>query len=83
MKSPSDINIDEYRNRIYDFLERMPVGSVYVLDTLCRQENKELFISIVKEFIWATRRFYCYGIEFTNDYSRLRKMDVSGLPALS
>lgn len=82
MQSPSDLNIDEYREKVYDFLERMPTGAVYVIDTICRQENKDLFISLVKEYITDTWHSYSNGVEFTNDYSRIRKMDISGLPTL-
>ena len=47
-----------------------------------KAENKDMFIEIVKEYITSTRRVYSNGIEFTNDYSRIRKIDVSGLPKL-
>ena len=47
-----------------------------------KAENKDMFIEIVKEYITSTRRAYSNGIEFTSDYSRIRKMDVSGLPKL-
>lgn len=70
----------EYRDKVIDFLERMPVGSVYVIDHICKAENKEIFIKIVTDYIISTHRAYSNGIEFTNDYSRIRKMDVSGLP---
>ena len=65
-----------YRKKVIDFLDRMPVGSVYIIDHICKAEN------IVKEYITSTRRAYSNGIEFTSDYSRIRKMDVSGLPEL-
>ena len=71
-----------YRKKVIDFLDRMPVGSVYIIDHICKTENKEMFIEIVKEYIISTRRAYSNGIEFTNDYSRIRKMNVSGLPKL-
>lgn len=72
----------EYRDKVTDFLERMPVGSVYVIDHICKAENKEMFMEIVTEYITATRLAFSNGIEFTNDYSRIRKTDVSGLPKL-
>lgn len=65
-----------YRKKVIDFLDRMPVGSVYIIDHICKTENKEMFIEIVKEYIISTRRAYSNGIEFTSDYSRIRKMDV-------
>lgn len=72
--------MDEYRDKVIEFLDRMPVGPVYVIDTICRAENKEQFITIVKEYIDAMRPMYGNGIEFSDDYSRLYKRDVSGLP---
>lgn len=72
----------EYRDKVIDFLERMPVGSIYVIDHICKAENKEMFMEIVTEYITATHLAYSNGIEFTNDYSRIRKTDVSGLPKL-
>ncbi len=72
----------EYRDKVIGFLERMPVGSVYIIDHICKAENKPLFMEIVTEYITATRLAYSNGIEFTNDYSRIRKMDISGLPKL-
>ena len=71
-----------YRKKVIDFLDRMPVGSVYIIDHICKAENKDMFIEIVKEYITSTRRAYSNGIEFTSDYSRIRKIDVSGLPKL-
>lgn len=77
------MNCDKvYRDKVIDFLERMPVDSVYVIDHICKAENKEMFIEIVTEYIIATRLAYSNGIEFTNDYSRIRKTDISGLPKL-
>lgn len=75
-------SLEEYRKRIVDFLDRMPVGAVYVIDTICREETKDMFIVVVKEYIESTRLAYSNGIEFTGDYSRIRKIDVSGLPKL-
>lgn len=75
-------NAAGYRDKVIDFLERMPVGSVYIIDNICKAESKAQFIEIVKEYIVATRLAYCNGIEFTDDYSRIRKIDVSGLPKL-
>lgn len=74
--------MDEYRQKVIDFLDRMPVGPVYVIDTICRADHKEQFIEIVKEYINATRLIYGNGIEFSDDYTRIYKRDVSGLPRL-
>ena len=47
-----------YRKKVIDFLDRMPVGSVYIIDHICKAENKEMFIEIVKEYIISTRRLF-------------------------
>lgn len=47
-----------YRKKVIDFLDRMPVGSVYIIDHICKAENKDMFIEIVKEYITSTRRAY-------------------------
>lgn len=75
-------NLTEYRAKVFDFLERMPVGSVYVIDNICQPENKELFMDLICEYAEATKLAYSDGIEVTNDYARLRKTDVSYLPKL-
>lgn len=72
--------MDEYRDKVIEFLDRMPVGPVYMIDTICRAENKEQFITIVKAYIDAMRPMYGNGIEFSADYTHLYKRDVSGLP---
>lgn len=74
--------MNEYRKKVIDFLDRMPVGSVYVIDTICKPESKEQFIALVKEYITSTRIIYSNGVEFTDDFLRIRKCDVSDLPRL-
>ncbi len=75
-------NLAEYREKVFDFLERMPVGSIYVIDKLCQPENKALFMDLICEYVEATKLAYSNGVEVTNDYTRLRKTDVSYLPKL-
>ena len=73
---------DEYREKVYDLLCRMPVSKVYVIDNICKAGTREEFIEVVKEFMVATRLWYSYGLEFSDDYKTLRKDDVSRLPDL-
>ncbi len=73
---------DEYREKVYDFLYRMPVGKVYVIDNICKADSREKFIQIAREFMEATLLNYSYGLEFSGDYTTIRKDDVSGLPDL-
>lgn len=72
----------EYRNKVCDFLERMPIGSRYAVANICKAETKDLFIRAVKEYMDATRLSYCNGVEFSDDYAHIRKTDISYLPKL-
>lgn len=76
------MNECDYRSKVFDFLDRMPVDSVYVIDRICKKESREVFVDLVKEYITSTRLVYSNGVEFTNDFTRIRKTDVSGLPRL-
>jgi len=71
-----------YREKVYDFLYRMPVGKEYLIDNLCKAGTREKFVEIVKEFMIATLSRYSYGIEFSGDYKKIRKSDITGLPDL-
>ena len=71
-----------YREKVYDFLYRMPVGKEYLIDNLCKAGTREKFVEIVKEFMIATLSRYSYGIEFSGDYKKIRKSDIAGLPDL-
>lgn len=67
----------QYINKVYDFLLKMKPGQEVVIDNICKKDTKEQFIEAVKSFILATKRQRSYGIEFTEDYERIRKMDFS------
>ncbi|MFR7875846.1 MAG: hypothetical protein ACLU4J_05265 [Butyricimonas paravirosa] len=71
-----------YKEKVYDFLYRMPVGKEYLIDNLCKAGTREKFVEIVKEFMIATLSRYSYGIEFSGDYKKIRKSDITGLPDL-
>ena len=43
-----------YKEKVYDFLYRMPVGKEYLIDNLCKAGTREKFVEIVKEFMIAT-----------------------------
>ena len=45
-----------YRKKVIDFLDRMPVSSVYIIDHICKTENKEMFYRNSKKYIISTRR---------------------------
>ena len=40
-----------YRKKVIDFLDRMPVGSVYIIDHICKAENKDMFIEDRKSVV--------------------------------
>lgn len=68
-----------YRERVYDFLFRMPVGKEYLIDNLCKTDSREKFVEIVKEFMVATLKWYSFGLEFSEDYKKIRKSEVDSL----
>ena len=49
-----DNSDNTYREKVYDFLYRMPVGKEYLIDNLCKAGTREKFVEIVKEFMIAT-----------------------------
>ena len=65
----------QYTNKVYEFLINMPPGKEYVIDNLCRKETKELFVETVKSFIIATTSQGSHGIEFSEDFEKIRKVD--------
>lgn len=74
-----DNSDNTYREKVYDFLYRMPVGKEYLIDNLCKADTREKFVEIVKEFMIATLSRYSYGIEFSDDYKKIRKSDICGI----
>lgn len=65
----------QYMNKVYEFLITMPPGKEYLVDNLCRKETRVLFVETVKSFIIATTSQGSHGIEFSEDYEKIRKID--------
>lgn len=66
----------EYYEKVFNFLIEIPYGSdYYVVDDLCKSENKPLFVETIKEWMRMNRNNFCGYIEFTADYSKFRKLN--------
>lgn len=66
----------EYTDKVYDFLFRIAPGNEYLIDNLCKKDSRERFIKNVESFIIATTRQGSYGIEFSEDYNKIRKIKL-------
>ena len=62
-----------YKKRVWEFLEQIPRGRRYKVAEQCKTQNRELFISAIKEYMAAFR--YQGNITFNHDYSEFYKMD--------
>lgn len=60
-----------YEDEIYTYLDKMEIGSTVSIDKVCKPENKDKFIFIVKEYI--DNHEYGNGIEFSNDFTKIKK----------
>ena len=57
-------------------------GDKLVEDYKIRKYLNARLAKAVKEFMIATLSRYSYGIEFSDDYKKIRKSDIAGLPDL-
>lgn len=66
--------IAEYQDRIFDFLDNIPHNSEkYVVDNLCKAENKKLFIDTVIGYMRMYRNEFMGYLTFTHDMSKFYK----------
>lgn len=63
-----------WEDKIYKFLNEMKPGCSIKINDVCRSENREKFIELVKEYI--DNHPYGNGIEFSTDYSQIRKTEI-------
>jgi len=49
--TPAGIDLDEYINRVYSYLDRLPVGSVVTVSKVSTEQTRALFVECVKLFI--------------------------------
>jgi len=67
--------MDEYTAQVFDFLNRMPYDKIYTVDRLCKAENRDKFIHIVKRYMDSYP--YQGGVSFlTEKLERFRKIEI-------
>jgi len=76
MKKQKISEAEQYKDRIYNWLDKLPEG-VFELIKIVKAENKELFISVVKQYIDERGRGYNgFDMDFNSDFSKLHKFDL-------
>lgn len=70
----------DYRKAVYDHLFKMDHGRIVPLTKLCKEETKQRFITVVKDFItFGYPKANGFELLFTEDYSGIYKF-VDGKP---
>ena len=64
-----------YKEKIFEYLDRMPAGIISV-DKLCKPENRDKFLSVVKAYIDEKGNSNGYCVEFNHDFSKIKKFDL-------
>lgn len=59
--------IEPYKQKVWDFLDKMKPGELCVVDEICEKENQTKFIVYVK--FWMKQFPYQGGLTFNKDYS--------------
>jgi hypothetical protein len=63
-----------YQNKVIKFLESMKPGQSFTLEKIVRKDNMQAFISIVSMYMDSEP--FSDGLEFTEGYKQLRKVDM-------
>lgn len=61
----------EYKQKVWQFLDKMKPGERYVVNKICEPENQEAFIECVKK--WMDKLPYQGGLSFNHNYSEFYK----------
>lgn len=68
------VEFSKYMDKVWKFLDDIPHNSdYYYVDDLCKEENKELFVSLVKWYMVEHLDEYMGDLVFNEDYSRFYK----------
>ena len=62
-----NVATEEYKQKVWAFLNKMKPGQRYKVDDLAKTETKEQFIEAIKE--WMGKFPYSGGLSFNSDYS--------------
>ena len=62
---------NEYRRRVWEFLEKIPHSKYFEVAKQCKIENTEIFINAIKEYMesFPYQGYVC----FNHDYSKFYK----------
>lgn len=61
-----------YKRRVWEFLERIEPGQMYVVDSQCKPENRALFVQSVKDYMDAMP--WQGWLSFNADYTKFYKI---------
>ena len=65
-----------YEQKIYEYLDKLPEGTIAV-SKLCKPENYDKFIAVVKSYIDKRGRGYNgFDMDFNSDFTKLHKFDL-------
>lgn len=63
------------QKKIFDYLDKLP-ACVIEVKKLCKPENRDKFIEVVKSYIDEKGSRNGYVVEFSGDYSKIRKFEI-------
>ena len=67
-----DNSEQNYKQKVWEFLDNMAPGDAYLIDNLSISENREKFILSVKSYMDIKTQFQGY-ITFNHDYTKIYK----------
>ena len=68
-------NNQDYKTQIFEHLDKMEACIIPVSD-LCKPENKDKFLAVVKAYIDEKGNSNGYCVEFNHDFSKIKKFDL-------
>lgn len=70
-----DNSNQNYRDKVWQFLDNMKHGDAYLIENLAIPENRKSFILCVKLYMDTTEKPFQGNITFNRDYSKIYKTD--------
>lgn len=68
----------EYQSKVFAVLWEMEIGQVMTIAQICREENIQTMIKVVKKFIdLEYDHVGGFEIAFSNDYTQLKKRNYA------
>lgn len=61
-----------YKRKVWEFMERIEPDQTYVVDNMCKPENRELFIQSIKDYMDAMP--WQGWLSFNKDYTKFYKV---------